>query len=67
MLPGCSLYQGIVLLAFKCLFLVLSLQPSVTRYDFVFKGIHPLKDSFGEYNFHVCFMCVSVCVYGAYI
>ena len=34
--------------------LVFSLQPSVTRYDFVFKGIRPLKDSVGEYIFHVC-------------
>ena len=43
-----------VSLAFMYLFLVLSLQPSVTRYDFVFKGTRPLKDSVGEYNFHVC-------------
>ena len=37
------------------------LQPSVTRYDFVFKRIPPLKDSIGEYIFHVCYMSVSVC------
>ena len=44
----------IVSLDFMYLFLVLSLQPSVTHYDFIFKGIHPLKDSVGEYIFYVC-------------
>ena len=44
------------------LFFSLFLQPSVTRYDFVFKGTCPFKDSIGEYNFHVCYMCVE-CLY----
>ena len=48
------------------LFLVLSLQPSVTRYDFVFKGIRPLKDSVREYIFHVRMLNVCVCVCSAY-
>ena len=42
------------------------LQPSVTRYDFFFEGISPLKDSVGEYNFHVRMLNVCVCVCSAY-
>ena len=44
---------NIVSLAFKCLF-VLSLQPSVTRYDFLFKNVPPIKENIGAYIFHVC-------------
>ena len=58
------MYIVIVSLAYMYLFLVL--QPSVTRYDFVFKGIRPLKDSVGEYIFHVRMLNVCVCVCSAY-